>query len=453
MDITRITIKKGLNLPITGRPAQDKVHSAPAVTTVGLVGSDYIGLKPTMFVEEGSRIKLGQPLFEDKRTPGVIYTAPAAGTVVTINRGARRVLQSVVIRLDGHEEVSFEAHDASRLASLPAERVREQLLQSGLWTALRTRPYSKVPQPASTPAAIFVTAMDSNPLAPDPEPIIQAHAADFSAGLTVLSRLTQGEIFVCRAPGARTPAPELEQLRLAEFAGPHPAGLPGTHIHFLKPVGVTRTVWHIGYQDVIAVGKLFTTGRLWTERVIALAGPLVKQPRLIRTRVGANIEELIAGQIHNVEGRALSGSVFNGRSARGWAAYLSPYHNQITVLGEGRHREMFGWIRPGVDRFSKSNVFFSALRRATRTFGFTTTTNGSPRAMVPIGNYESVMPLDILPTQLLRYLLVKDTETAQKLGALELDEEDLALCSYVCVGKYEFGPVLRENLEQIEAEG
>jgi Na+-transporting NADH:ubiquinone oxidoreductase subunit A len=276
------------------------------------------------------------------------------------------VLQSVVIRLDGHEEVSFEAHDASRLASLPAERVREQLLQSGLWTALRTRPYSKVPQPASTPAAIFVTAMDSNPLAPDPEPIIRAHAADFSAGLTVLSRLTQGEVFVCRAPGAQTPVPDLQQLRVAEFAGPHPAGLPGTHIHFLKPAGATRTVWHIGYQDVIAVGKLFTTGRLWTERVIALAGPLVKQPRLIRTQIGANVEELISGQIHNVEGRALSGSVFNGRSARGWAAYLSPYHNQITVLGEGRHREMFGWDPPGRGSlFQGQRVLLRAAARHT----------------------------------------------------------------------------------------
>lgn len=453
MDITRITIKKGLNLPITGQPAQDKVHSAPPVTTVGLVGSDYVGLKPTMFVEEGSRIKLGQPLFEDKRNPGVVYTAPAAGTVVTINRGARRVLQSVVIKLDGHEEVQFEAHDVSALAGLDAARVREQLLQSGLWTALRTRPFSKVPQPGATAAAIFVTAMDSNPLAPDPAPIIREHAAAFSAGLTVLSRLTAGEVFVCRAPGAEIAVPTLAQLRVAEFTGPHPAGLPGTHIHFLKPAGATRTVWHVGYQDVIAIGKLFTTGRLWTERVIALAGPLVKQPRLIRTRLGANVEELIAGQIQNVEARALSGSVFNGRSARGWAAYLSPYHTQVTVLGEGRHREMFGWVRPGVDRYSKANVFFSALQRATRRFGFTTTTNGSPRAMVPIGNYESVMPLDILPTQLLRYLLVKDTDMAQKLGALELDEEDLALCSYVCVGKYEFGPVLRENLEQIEAEG
>ncbi len=454
MDVTRISIKKGLNLPIEGRPQQESIENAPAVTTVGVVGNDYVGLKPSMRVEEGDRVKLGTPLFEDKRNPGVIFTAPGAGTVVAINRGARRVLQSVVIKLDGNEEEVFAQHAPEALATLDPAAVRAQLIESGLWTRLRTRPFSKVPGVEAEAAAIFVTAMDTNPLAPDPEVIIADARDAFSQGLAVLSRLTSGELFVCRAPGAKVAVPALANLKMAEFSGPHPAGNPGTHIHFLKPVGPGRSVWHIGYQDVIAIGRLFTSGRLPTERVIALAGPLVKQPRLIRTRDGANVEELIVGQIRsNVDARALSGSVFNGRAARAWSAYLCPYHTQLTVLAEGRSRDLFGWVRPGVDRYSKTNVLFSALQRATRRFGFTTHVNGSPRAMVPIGTYENVMPLDILPTQLLRYLLVRDTEMAQKLGALELDEEDLALCSFVCVGKYEFGPILRENLEQIEAEG
>jgi Na+-transporting NADH:ubiquinone oxidoreductase subunit A len=454
VNVTRISIKKGLNLPINGQPQQDRLHNAPAVTTVGLVGPDFLGLKPTMLVEEGDRVKLGQPLFEDKRNPGVRYTSPGAGTVVAIHRGARRVLQSVVIRLDGNEEVSFAAHAPQALASLPAAKVREQLIASGLWTALRARPYSKVPAVDAQPQAIFVTAIDTNPLAPKPERVIAEAAEAFQQGVTVLSRLSDQPLYVCKAPGTAIPVPELAPVEIAEFDGPHPAGNPGTHIHFLKPVTATRQSWYIGYQDVIAIGRLFTTGRIDPERVITLAGPLVKQPRLLKTRLGANIEELIVGQIqNNIDARALSGSVFNGRTARAWSAFLSPYHQQVTVMAEGRTREMFGWVRPGVDRFSKANVLFSALQRATRQFSFTTHVNGSPRAMVPIGNYESVMPLDILPTQLLRYLLVKDTDMAQKLGVLDLDEEDLALCSFVCVGKYEFGPVLRANLEQIEVEG
>lgn len=454
MKITRISIKKGLNLPIHGQPQQDRIHAAPAVTTVGLVGPDFVGLKPSMLVEEGDRVKLGQPLFEDKRNPGVRYTSPGAGTVVAIHRGARRVLQSVVIRLDGDEEITFPSHAPQALTGLSAETVREQLIASGLWTALRARPYSKVPAADAQPQAIFVTAMDTNPLAPKPERVIAEAGEAFQQGITVLSRLTATPVIVCRAPQAAVPVPEIERVEVAEFEGPHPAGNPGTHIHFLKPVTATRQSWYIGYQDVIAIGRLFTTGRLDTERVISLAGPLVKQPRLLKTRLGANVEELIVGQIqNNIDARALSGSVFNGRTARAWSAFLCPYHPQVTVVAEGRTREMFGWVRPGVDRYSKANVLFSALQRAKRQFSFTTHVNGSPRAMVPIGNYESVMPLDVLPTQLLRYLLVKDTDMAQKLGVLDLDEEDLALCSFVCVGKYEFGPVLRANLEQIEVEG
>lgn len=454
MNVTRIPIKKGLRLPILGQPDQGTIHPGPEVTTVALVGPDFIGLKPTMQVEEGDKVKLGQPLFEDKRTPGVLYTAPGAGTVVAINRGAKRVLQSVVIRLDGDDEVRFTEHRAASLDRLSSDKVREQLVVSGLWTRIRARPFSKVPRLDAVPQAIFITAIDTNPLAPRPEVVIAEAPEDFENGIRVLARLADCEVFVCQAPEVKLPIPDLPRLTRAEFDGPHPAGNPGTHIHFLKPVTATRQSWYVGYQDVMAIGRLFTTGRLATERVLSLAGPLVKQPRLIRTRLGANVEELLVGQLQsNVDARALSGSVFNGRTARAWSAYVSPYHNQVTVLAEGRTRELFGWFRPGVDRYSKINVLFSAFQRSTRQFSFTTHVNGSPRAMVPIGNYESVMPLDILPTQLLRYLLVKDTDMAQKLGVLDLDEEDLALCSFVCVGKYEFGPVLRANLEQIELEG
>lgn len=450
MDVTRYKLKKGLDLPIQGVPEQS-VYDAPAVTTVGVVGADYIDLKPTMYVDVGDRVKLGQPLFEDKRRPGVLHTAPAAGEVVAINRGARRVLQSVVIRVDGGGEVSFKFWPEAELPTLSAEEAREQLRVSGLWTALRTRPYSRVPHLDGTPAAIFVPCIDTRPLAADPVVVIRGQERDFKNGLAVLTRLA-GEITVCKAPGAAIPVPELAQIRVAEFEGPHPAGLVGTHMHFIKPVGPARMNWHVGPQDVIAIGKLFTTGRIDPTRIIALGGPQVVKPRLLRTRIGACMSELITPEIKSGESRPISGSILGGRESRGWANYVGRYNTQIAVIAEGRERRFLGWINPAGERHSAIRVFLSAFSRARR-MAMNTSTNGSPRAMVPIGNYEKVMPLDILATPLLRALLVRDTDTAQALGALELDEEDLALCSYVCVGKHDYGPVLRANLQQIEQEG
>jgi Na+-transporting NADH:ubiquinone oxidoreductase subunit A len=444
-----IKIKDGLDLPITGAPAQ-RIEAARPVRSVAVIGSDYHGMKPTMEVQVGDRVKLGQVLFSDKKTPGVTYTAPGAGVVSAIHRGEKRVLQSVVIDLDGDDQVTFAQYPATQLDSLSDAQVRENLQQSGLWTALRSRPFSKVPAVDAVPSSIFVTAIDTHPLAADPALVIGEYAADFESGLKVLSCL--GKVFLCKAEGANLPGEQLSKVQAEAFAGPHPAGLVGTHIHFLDPVSVSKAVWSINYQDVIAVGKLFSTGQLWVERVVSLAGPVVEQPRLLLTRLGANLDELTAGQLQSGYNRLISGSVLGGRTAQGAYAYLGRYHLQVSCLAEGTDREMMHYLRAGVNKHSVMNIFVSKLMAA-KTFAFSTTTNGSPRAMVPVGNYEAVMPLDILPTQLLRYLIVGDTEMAQKLGCLELDEEDLALCTYVCAGKYEYGPILRDNLARIEKEG
>ncbi|TWC38978.1 Na+-transporting NADH:ubiquinone oxidoreductase subunit A [Pseudomonas sp. SJZ079] len=444
-----IKIKDGLDLPITGAPAQ-RIEAARPVRSVAVIGSDYHGMKPTMEVQVGDRVKLGQVLFSDKKSPGVSYTAPGAGVVSAIHRGEKRVLQSLVIDLDGDEQVSFAQYPATQLDSLSDAQVRENLQQSGLWTALRSRPFSKVPAVDAVPSSIFVTAIDTHPLAADPALVIGEYATDFENGLKVLSCL--GKVFLCKADGANLPGEQLSKVQTEAFAGPHPAGLVGTHIHFLDPVSVSKAVWSINYQDVIAVGKLFSTGQLWVERVISLAGPVVEQPRLLLTRLGANLQELTAGQLQSGYNRLISGSVLGGRTAQGAFAYLGRYHLQVSCLAEGTDREMMHYLRAGVNKHSVMNIFVSKLMAA-KTFAFSTTTNGSPRAMVPVGNYEAVMPLDILPTQLLRYLIVGDTEMAQKLGCLELDEEDLALCTYVCAGKYEYGPILRDNLARIEKEG
>jgi Na+-transporting NADH:ubiquinone oxidoreductase subunit A len=450
---TQYRLRRGLDLPLTGAPEQT-IHDAPRVKSVALVGVDYLGLRPALEVEVGDRVQLGQCLFTHKKLPGVRFVSPGSGEVTAVNRGQRRVLQSVEVRLDAQDQQveDFPALGRHSLAALDRGTVVDRLLKSGLWTAFRTRPFSKIPAADAEPEAIFVTAMDTNPLAADPGVIIGEHADSFRDGIEILTTLTHGKVYACQAPGSRFELAENPQAVPVEFSGPHPAGLAGTHIHFLEPVDLQHSVWTVGYQDVIAIGKLFTEGVIWTERVIAFGGPMVEKPRLLRTRLGANIDDLLGDELPQVESRVISGSVLSGRRAAAWASFLGRYHNQVSVLAEGRDRELFGWIRPGRNKFSATRVLISSLFRGKR-FGLTTTTNGSARAMVPIGIYESMMPQDLLPTQLLRSLLVQDTDVAQKLGCLELDEEDLALMSFVCPGKYDYGPALRANLDLIEKEG
>jgi Na+-transporting NADH:ubiquinone oxidoreductase subunit A len=446
-----IKVRKGLDLPIAGAPRQT-IEEGHQVRSVAVLGGDYVGMKPTMEVREGDVVKKGQLIFTDKKTEGVKYTAPAAGKVVAINRGHKRVLQSVVIEVaEQEDEVTFDSYSADQIGGLDRETVQRQLVDSGEWTLLRTRPFGKVPAPGSIPNSIFVSVLDTNPLAQEPALVIKENEQAFRHGLAVLSRLTDGPVWVCRGPNTDLPSFAGGQVREEAFAGKHPAGNVGTHIHHLDPVSLKKTVWSIGYQDVIAIGKLFTEGKIYSQRVVALAGPQVKTPRSLRTRVGASTDDFVQGELKEGDNRLISGSVFGGHNAQGPVAFLSRTVNQVTVLSEGHERQLLGYISPGVNRFSVMNIYLSKLMPGKR-FNFTTTTNGSERAMVPVGAYEEVMPLDILPTQLLRALIVGDTDSATALGALELVEEDLALCTFVCPGKYEYGPILRDNLTTIEAE-
>lgn len=445
-----IKIRRGLDLPILGAPKQ-VIEEGPNIRSVAVIGSDYHGMKPTMAIQEGDKVKKGQLLFTDKKTEGVRYTAPASGVVSNINRGPQRVLQSVVIEVKHGDSEGFAKYSAGELSTLSREKVIANLANSGLWTAFRTRPYSKVPDVNSRAQNIFVSVIDTNPLAADPSVIVSAKPDHFKHGLAVLSRLTEDKLYVCHAQGASIPKLELDSVVYESFAGVHPAGNVGTHIHFLAPVSANKVAWSIGYQDVIAIGELFTSGELNCERVVALAGPQVENPRLVKTLLGANLQELTAGALKAGDNRIISGSVFGGRNAFGPTCYLGRYHSQVSVLLEGRERPFVHYLMPGTDRFSALPIYVSKF--FDKKFSFTTSANGSERAMVPIGAYERVMPLDVLPTQLLRALIVGDTDMAQKLGCLELDEEDLALCSFVCSGKYEYGPILRDNLTRIEKEG
>ena len=446
-----IKINKGLDLPIDGKPEQ-KIELARASRSVGVIGSDFPGMKPTMHVQVGDKVNSGQVLFSDKKNEGVVFTAPSPGVISGINRGDKRSLLSVTIDVTEGSEEEFQVHDVNQLDQLEGAAVREQLIKSGQWVAFRTRPFSRVPAIDASPNSIFVTVMNTDPLGLDPTIVLREAQQEFEAGLLVLTRLTEGNVYICSGEGSEVSFAECEGLKGQVFSGPHPAGLAGTHIHHLDPVGPNKTVWYLDFQEVIAFGHLFLTGKILTERVVSLAGPGVSNPRLLRTSLGANLTELVAGELKEGEQRVISGSVLSGRGADSPVDYLGRYHQQVAALGQSRSRDLFGYLSVGTKKHSVFPVFLSKWL-GEKTVEFTTSTNGSPRAMVPIGTYDTLIPMDILATQLLRSLLVGDIESAINLGCLELDEEDIALCTYSCPGKYEYGPVLRDMLTQIEREG
>ncbi len=457
-------IEKGLDLPIPGKPLQ-VVRGMTPCTRVAVMADDFPGMKARMRVEEGESVKRGQVLFEDRKRPGVLHTAPGAGRIIGVHRGEKRALQSVVIDLSdgerrgepGPEEfASFASYTGAPPESLSPDQIRALLVEAGLWTAIRERPFSKVPMPDGAADALFITATDTNPHAPNPDVVLEDQMDDFVRGTSLVAKLLDGPTYLCVGEHSEIADRVPEGIQIERFAGPHPSGTVGLHIHRLRPVNRKRSVWHIGYQDVAAVGRLFSTGRLDVSRVVSIAGPSVEDPRLERTRVGARVSEIVSSDIARADGvetRTISGSVLSGKRTHGEVFdFMGRYDLQISLLEEDRENVFLGWLSPGFDLFSVTRIYISKIFKPER-FRFTTSTNGSPRAMVPIGLYERVMPMDILPTFLLRALIVGDVERAEQLGALELDEEDLALCTYVCPGKTNYGPILRMNLETIEKEG
>ena len=453
MGVHRIT--KGLDIPINGE-AKPTIEEGNSVNKIAVIATDFPNIKPKMLVKEGDVVKCGQALFEDRENPGVLFTSPGAGVVCAVNRGAKRVLQSIVIDLqesgsdaDFHNFESYQNLDKSAPTK---EQVSALLQESGLWTAIKVRPFGLVANASTTPGALFLTCTDTEPLAPSVEKILEGNEELFTLGVKALSTLCT-KTFLCVGGNSKIKSLSLPNVKVEEFTGKHPAGLAGTHIHMLYGTSRKRSAWHIHLQDIIAVGYLVKNGQLQTSRVISLAGPQVTSPSLIKTRLGASTKQLVAGKLKNGENRVISGSVLSGRiCADDIDGYLGRYHRQITVLLEGREREFLGWLSPGGNKFSSIPIFLSALFGGKK-FDFTTSTNGEHREMVPIGMYERVMPLDIIPTFLLRALEIDDLERAEQLGALELEEEDVGLCSFVCPGKQDYSIHLRRVLNQIHKEG
>ena len=402
-----------------GRP-QQALREAGRVRTVAISGHDFPDIRPDLRVAPGDRVRAGQTVFVDRKRPQIAFAAPGAGIVAAIDRGRRRSLDSLVIRLEGDEAESFDVPAASS-----GEGIRRLLLASGLWPSFRARPFGRIPDPDASPGAIFVTAIDTNPLAADPRVAIGLNAGDFRRGLDILPLLADGPVFVCRAPGPALCDGTRDRIAEVTVTGPHPAGLPGTHIHHLAPVAAGGTVWHIGYQDVIAIGRLLATGRVPADRIVALAGAGVNDPALVRLHVGASLDEALDGRLVDGPMRVISGPALSGREA----GFLGRYHDQVTVIPRDEVPKARGLA-------SRLGALFAGTPDA---------------AIIPREAFERVMPLDILPVPLMRALSVGDVETARELGCLELVEEDLALLSHVCTTGTDYGALLRDALDRIEA--
>ena len=436
-----IKTKKGLDLPISGSPSTE-IDSTTAINSIAVLGADYVGLKPTMMVDEGDQVQLGQKLFENKKNPGTYITAPSSGVVKSINRGEKRRFLSLIIETDHSlDPITFDINDYS--SSI------EFLVDSGALAYFRTRPYNRMPQPSEVPSAIFVNACDTNPLAADSYELIKHDQDLFNKGLSFIESINsdiktfcsyQNNNFEQYVPG----------VSYNQFEGPHPAGLVGTHIHFLYPVGQNRTVWTISWQEVISLGYLLSNKNLRTDKYISIGGPNCHEPKILKVKYGSNLSETSAGKILD-DSRVISGSVLHGHTGENVMNYLGAFDNQVSVLPDQSNDILFNWAMPGSKLHSKLPAFMSSWIKP-KTFNFNVSMNGGNRAIVPISSYQEIMPLNILTTQLLKSLVTHDIELGEKLGVLELAAEDLALASYVCPSKYDYQSILDSNLEKMYEE-
>ena len=443
-----ITISKGLDIPISGEVTNLEITKY-VTKKVAVLGKDYHDLKPTMLVKVGDQVIKGQKLLEDKKIPGLFLVAPISGEVIEINRGERRAFESLVIETNNSddEEVFIE-----NLSSFNAnkENVRDILIESGLWTNLKKRPFSKVPNIDENVDEIFISCLDTNPLSADPEIFIEQNPDDFSKGIEILSLITSKYVHISSKIGSNLFV-ESEKVRIYELNSLHPAGNVGTQIHYISPLGRNKSVWTINYQHVCHIGHMFNFGRLSFKKLVSVAGPQVKIPFLLETISGVDLIEILKDKLIEGTNRIISGSVLSGRTAAQNESFLGHFHNQISVLREVEEtdRELFNWFRPDLKKHSFLPVFFTKIFEKINPLNFTTSMNGADRAIVPIGVYEDVLPFNIMATQLLKSIVLRDTEEAQDLGILELDEEDLSLATYVCPSKYDSGSILRENLKLI----
>ena len=438
-----IKTNKGLDLPISGSPLLD-LDSSTAVNSVAILGADYVGLKPTMMVDEGEIVQSGQKLFENKKNPGTFVTSHASGVVTSINRGEKRRFISLVIDEDSSiDPINFNFDDYSNQIDF--------LVDTGALAYFRTRPYNRMPDPNTLPSAIFINACDTNPLSVDPFELIKISNDQelFNDGLKFIASIDNNIKVFCSYQNENFDQ-SISNVTYKQFKGPHPAGLVGSHIHFLHPVGQNRSVWSISWQEVISIGYLLKNKILRSEKLISFGGPNVHDPKILELKYGSNLSEVSAGKVLD-NSRIISGSILNGHIAENVMNYLSAFDNQVSVLPDESNDILFNWAMPGSKLHSMLPAFISSWIKP-KEFKFNVSMNGGNRAIVPISSYQEIMPLNILTTQLLKCLVTFDIELGEKLGVLELAPEDLALASYVCPSKYDYQSILNSNLEKMYEE-
>ena len=447
-----IRLKKGFTINLAGKASPKIAESEPA-ETASIKPSDFHGLYiPKVLVKEGDIVKAGTPLFHDKKLEKVLFTSPVSGEVVEVKRGEKRKLLEVKILADKKSESEiFRKFTVSEIANLPAENIKDQLLNSGVWLNFIQRPFGTIADPAVTPKAIHISAFDTSPLAPDYSILFRGQDQFFQVGVDVIKKLTTGAVHVNTHTTSEisTVFSQVKGAEVNKFSGPHPAGCVGVQIHHIDPINKGDIVWTINPFGVIQIGKLFLNGVYDASRIVAVVGSEVKNPQYYRTVTGASIRKLVANNLNGESVRFISGNPLTGTNV-GADGHLGFHDHQLTVLPEGNHHEFIGWITPGANKLSMHRAWglFSFLT-PNKEFKLDTNTHGEPRAFVETGVFEKVVPMDILPTHLIKSILADDIDEMEALGIYEVIEEDLALCEFVDVSKHNVQEIVREGLELI----
>ena len=443
-----IKIKKGLNINLFGEA--EKTISELKARQYAIKPTDFVGVFPKLLVKEGDLVKAGSPVFYDKHRENIKFTAPVSGKIAGILRGAKRVLQEIII--DADEEIIYESFGKEGLDDLKKEEIIEKLLKSGIWPFIRQRPYSIIADPDTEPKAIFISGFDTSPLAPDYDFLIHGKGDEFQTGLNAIAKLTSGKVHLNinnDLPGSRV-FTNSKNVQVNNFTGPHPSGNVGTQINKIDPINKGDIVWYLRPQEVITIGKLFLEGKFDVSRVIALTGSEIKKTSYFKTYVGASIEGMIEKNLEQENVRCISGNVLTGTKIEK-SGFLSFYDYQLTVIPEGDHYDFLGWMLPGLKKHSFYRTFMAWLTPKKK-FKVHTNLNGGERAFVMTGQFERVFPLDIYPMQLLKAIIIEDIDEMENLGIYEVDEEDFALCEYISTSKINIQSVVRNGLDIIRKE-
>ncbi len=449
--MSSFNIKRGKDIQLKGEARREYIDVL-APQRVAIQPPDFRGLKARVLVKEGEKVQRGSVVIEDKDIDGLNLLSPISGTVKAINRGAKRALLSIVIENDkSNDSRDFKKYSAADIKKLKRKDIVASLLEGGLWPTIRQRPFGKIASPQDKPKSIFVRAINTDPLAADTDFILNDQEKDFQAGLNILTNLTDGKVHLCIKDTANSAAlTSAEGVEVHLFSGPHPAGNVGTHIHHVDPINKGDVVWYVEAQDVVRIAQLFSTGQYPNRCVVALTGEGAKDNVYAFTLQGASIKDLLSGTDFAGK-RCLTGSVLSGRDV-GADGFLGFYDSQITIVPEGGNREFLGWLVPGFKKYTLSHTYASAFLPE-KPVSLDTDENGGHRAIVLNHLYDSYVALDVVTYFLLKAILAEDIDEAERLGILECDPEDFALCTFVCPSKVNVGSIIRQGLDIIEKEG